>query len=243
MIGLAAKEVNELRGIDTGSISVDTDLAALYPATVGLVDIDGTKGSKIAKTGLLQKVGLDVDKGVISKNPMRFRSWAIFPTRDENVWFQFLSSLDPPGYLRIFGLEADDETVSTNEQAYEKIKQMTTRYSARELEQICIEHAVVGQTCHTPQGWRETSMAKALAKHPMINYRKVRATDSIPPVPLPTSSDKRPLAGIKVVELSRVIAGPAIGTALAALGADVIKVQSPNLPDLGVSFPSLHRKG
>lgn len=233
MTGLAAKEVCDLRGIDTGAVSVDTDLAALYPATVGLVEIDGKNSTRIQKSGLLQQVGLDVDKGVISKNPMRFRSWAIFPTRDENTWFQFLSSLDPPGYLRIFGLDADDSTVTTNDEAYEKIKQATTRYSARELEQICLENAVVGQTVLSPQAWRETSMGKALAKHPMINYRRVRGTEEIPPAPLPSSSDKRPLAGIKVVELARVIAGPAVGTGLAALGADVIKIQTPALPDLG----------
>ncbi|KAF2171090.1 hypothetical protein M409DRAFT_51311 [Zasmidium cellare ATCC 36951] len=232
MIGLAAKEVSALKGIETGSIHVDTDLVGLYPATVGLVEIDGMDATEIQKSGLLQRVGLDVDKGVISKNPMRFRSWAIFPTREENVNFQILSSLDPPGFLKVFGLEADDPSVKTNEEAYEKIKSVTTKYSARELEHICIEHGFCGQTCLSPQAWRETMMGKSLAKHPMINYKQVRGTESIPPAPLPKTSDKRPLAGIKVVELSRVIAGPAVGTALAALGADVIKVQSPHLPDL-----------
>lgn len=236
MIGLAAKEVSALKGVETGSVHVDTDLAGLYPATVGLVEIDGLDATEIQKSGLLQRVGLDVDQGIISKTPMRFRSWAIFPTREKNVWFQILSSLDPPGFLTVFGLDADDATVKTNEEAYEKIKQETTKYSARELEHICIEHGFCGQTCLSPQAWRETMMGKALAKHPMVNYRRVRGTESIPPVPLPKTSDKRPLAGVKVVELSRVIAGPAVGTALAALGADVIKVQSPNLPDLQVSL-------
>lgn len=233
MIGLVAKELCDMRNISTGSVHVNTELAALYPATVGLVEVDGMNHTEIQKSGLLKRVGLDIDKGIISKNPMRLRSWAIFPTRDENVWFQFLSSLDPPGYLRIFGLDADDESVNTNDQAYEKIKAVTTKYSGRELEHICLENAVVGQTVLSPKAWRETSMGKALAKHPMVNYKRIRGTESIPPVPLPQVSDKRPLAGIKVVELSRVIAGPAVGTALAALGADVIKVQSPNLPDLG----------
>ncbi|KAK4621232.1 hypothetical protein CLAFUW4_06746 [Fulvia fulva] len=139
MIGLAGKEVNALRGIDTGRVSVDTDLAALHPATVGLVEIDGMKCTEAQKSGLLQKLGLDVDQGIISKTPMRFRSWAIFPTREKNVCFQFLSSLGPVGYLQVFSLDADDATVETNEEAYEKIKSVTTSLSARELEHICIE--------------------------------------------------------------------------------------------------------
>jgi crotonobetainyl-CoA:carnitine CoA-transferase CaiB-like acyl-CoA transferase len=42
------------------------------------------------------------------------------------------------------------------------------------------------------------------------------------------------LAGIKVVELVRIIAGPVIGCTLAALGADVIRVNCSRLTDLNV---------
>lgn len=187
----------------------------------------------------MQKAGLDVDKGVISKTPMRFRSWSIYPTKskDENghqQWFQILSSLDPQGFLATFGLDADDESVKTNDEAYEKIKAVTLSMSARELEHICVEKGYVGQTVLSPKAWRETSYGKALAKHPAVNYRQVRGTGDLPAVPLPHDiKDKRPLVGIKVVEFSRVIAGPAVGAYLAALGADVIRIQSSNLPDLG----------
>ncbi|WEW57597.1 hypothetical protein PRK78_003064 [Emydomyces testavorans] len=43
---------------------------------------------------------------------------------------------------------------------------------------------------------------------------------------------RRPLQGLRVLELSRVIAAPVAGRALAALGADVLWLTAPHLPDL-----------
>lgn len=46
-----------------------------------------------------------------------------------------------------------------------------------------------------------------------------------------TGKDNAPLAGLKVVELARILAGPWAGQTLADLGADVIKVESPSGDD------------
>jgi len=45
------------------------------------------------------------------------------------------------------------------------------------------------------------------------------------------SNDNAPLAGLRVVELARILAGPWIGQMLADLGADVVKVESPQGDD------------
>ena len=59
-----------------------------------------------------------------------------------------------------------------------------------------------------------------------------------------TQGDKmHPLEGLKVIEISRVLAGPWIGQTLADLGAEVIKVESPDGDDTRTWGPNYIKKG
>lgn len=49
---------------------------------------------------------------------------------------------------------------------------------------------------------------------------------------VPQTSAKRPLAGLKIVDMTRIIAAPAIGRGLAEMGASVMRVTAEHLPDL-----------
>ncbi len=73
--------------------------------------------------------------------------------------------------------------------------------------------------------WSATPHAKALAQLPLITIEKIGEA-----APKPWPKGDRPLAGIRVLDLSRVIAGPVAGRTLAAHGADVMLVSGPDLP-------------
>jgi crotonobetainyl-CoA:carnitine CoA-transferase CaiB-like acyl-CoA transferase len=73
--------------------------------------------------------------------------------------------------------------------------------------------------------WSDLPQAMALAELPPVIIEKI---GDAPPRPWPPG--ERPLAGLRVLDLSRVIAGPVAGRALAAHGADVMLVSGPGLP-------------
>src|SRR6267378_5787579 len=73
--------------------------------------------------------------------------------------------------------------------------------------------------------WSATPHAKALAELPLIAIEKIGEA-----APKPWPKGDRPLAGLRVLDLSRVIAGPVAGRTLAVHGADVLLISGPDLP-------------
>jgi hypothetical protein len=73
--------------------------------------------------------------------------------------------------------------------------------------------------------WSATPHGKALAELAAFSIEKIGEA-----APKPWSAGTRPLSGVRVLDLSRVIAGPVAGRTLAAHGADVLLISSADLP-------------
>ncbi|TMJ82899.1 MAG: CoA transferase, partial [Alphaproteobacteria bacterium] len=73
--------------------------------------------------------------------------------------------------------------------------------------------------------WSDLPHARAVATLPTISIEKIGEA-----APKPWPAGNRPLAGLRVLDLSRVIAGPVAGRALAVHGADVLLISGPELP-------------
>jgi len=87
--------------------------------------------------------------------------------------------------------------------------------------------------------WERHPQALAMAERPVLQFDLVADAPPRPLPPLPPGA--RPLHGLRVLDLSRVIAGPVAARTLAAYGAQVLMVTGPHLPTIEALLPDTGR--
>lgn len=98
-------------------------------------------------------------------------------------------------------------------------------WKAIDFETAAYEHGGVVTAMRSPEEWVVHPQAVAIGSMPLVRIEKI---GEAPPRPL--SIGATCLAGLRVLDLTRIIAGPVAGRALAAYGADVMRIAAPHLP-------------
>ncbi|MET0543163.1 MAG: CoA transferase [Variovorax sp.] len=127
------------------------------------------------------------------------------------------------GALRLLGLDPATAQRTDAEQAM-------LGWRALDFEEAAAQRKLVATALRRFDEWDATPQGRAIAAQPLFTIERI---GDAPPLALPPlREDQRPLTGLRVLDLTRILAGPVGGRALAAYGADVMLVNSPNLPNI-----------
>ncbi len=128
------------------------------------------------------------------------------------------------GVLRLLDLPTGTATTRA------EVETALGRWSALEFEAAAADAGMVVAALRTFETWQQHPQYAAVSALPLIEITRI---GDAPPLDWPAlAADARPLEGIRVLDLTRILAGPVAGRTLAAYGADVMLVNSPHLPNI-----------
>jgi crotonobetainyl-CoA:carnitine CoA-transferase CaiB-like acyl-CoA transferase len=228
-------------GLPPQAITINIDHAHLYimSAMLTSVLIDNIPSKPMTANSAVASFFPTMDLHRASASPHRTCATNIYRTSDAR-YFHLHGSMNPSIIISALSMpqeaEGDFETVALRYQ--DKIQ----TYTAEQLQILSSETTKqAGTICWSKDEFRASEHGKANAHvglwethhHPSPSQPASWWPDS------PQTSAARPLAGLKVVDLTRIIAAPAVTRGLAELGASVMRITAPHLQDMGSLHPDL----
>jgi crotonobetainyl-CoA:carnitine CoA-transferase CaiB-like acyl-CoA transferase len=183
------------------------------------------------RTGRRQRVGVDMRAAAIEFRSERYLrvdgkvpdeyhdSIAGLYCCGDGRWVRLHTNLPHhcSGLLKLLGCAHDRGAVQRTLDGWE----------AETLEDTAAAAGLVVTACRSFAEWDAHPQGRAVAARPPFSIEQI---GDAPAKPLPAA--ERPLSGIRVLDLTRIIAGPVCGRTLAANGADVLLVTASHLPSM-----------
>ena len=109
----------------------------------------------------------------------------------------------------------------------QSVSEGVRRWQSGRLEQAIADAMACGGIVRSPEEWLNHPHGQYLAARPVVEITKIAEGK---PQPLPAG--ELPASGIKVLDLTRILAGPTAGIGFVEHGADVLMVTAPHLPQV-----------
>ncbi|NYH13677.1 CoA transferase [Paraburkholderia bryophila] len=220
-----------LSGDDPGLPSVFR-VGSLASATIAATGLAAAEYHRL-RTGHRQHVAVQMRRALASFRSERYLRiddgpppalrdpvMGFYETRDGR-WIQLHTNFPHhlQGVLTVLGCENSRAAVAA----------AIREWDGATLDQTLADAGLCAALIRTPEAWATLDQAQAIAGLPLFEIERIGDA----PVEPPRIGDaNRALAGVRVLDLSRIIAGPVAGRALAQHGADVLMINGPHLPNI-----------
>ncbi|AME22887.1 CoA transferase [Burkholderia sp. PAMC 26561] len=183
------------------------------------------------RTGQMQQVELDAHRATVAFRSERYLRidadtapelrdplTGFYETRNGR-WIQLHTNFKHhrDGVVKLLGCANDHAGVS------EEIR----HWDGATLDQALADAGLCAALIRTPEEWSMLPQARAIAETPLLEITRL---GDAPPEPI--GNGERPLSGVRVLDVSRIIAGPVAGRTLAEHGANVLLINGPHLPNI-----------
>jgi crotonobetainyl-CoA:carnitine CoA-transferase CaiB-like acyl-CoA transferase len=199
-------------------------LAACGVAVSNLWELRGGRPQRVrvevqrAAASLHSREYLRVNGGPAPPGPAAGNPLVDFYRCRDSRWVHIHGALPNLAYgtMRVLGCARERESVAA----------AVARWDGQALEDRLAEAGQCGAMVRTADEWVAHPQGRALADRPRVEIIKLAES-----APEPLRAGERPLSGVRVLDLSRILAGPTHARTLAEHGADVLYIASPWLPN------------
>lgn len=188
------------------------------------------------RTGEAQDLALDLRKAPRRLCPFFEKKWELingFPPGGPHdptnpFWTSYKYPTKDGRWIQLFNIYPKAKTRALAflkcPDSYQAVANVTRQWNAFELEELANQNGMQATVIRTVEEFLALEQFRHLAAQPLIEIEKIGDTEPIPFSAHATA----PMDGVRALGLGHVIAGPALGRALAFHGADVLNIWRPD---------------